>query len=249
MLSAVSRSRPQPFLAPPFQVIHRPRDPRVVTLPLFGYRQVKNYSCGFASTLMVARHFRVPIAARELYERLGTSYWGTSQAAIVRALRGIGLRANLRYDVDFERVATAIDRGKVLIGYLEADEHWLVLYGYGRSPERVFVADPRPHYRRCERPWRLYGERLGGFGIVCSAGPSPRRAELSPVAASLAPRRACESLARIKAVVQPLDRRVAAGAERRRQTNAGDEGNARDTGHRDHRRGDAGRGESGAELA
>ena len=160
--------RLQPFAAPPFRVLHRPDDDGVVTLPLAGYRQAKNYSCGFASTLMVARHFGVDIAAQELYEQLGTNYWGTSQSAIVKVLRTLGVSANLRYDVDFERVTTAIDRGKLVIAYLGDDEHWLVIYGYGQQPQRVYVADPRPEHR-CEHEWSRYGKRLGGFGIICSA--------------------------------------------------------------------------------
>lgn len=187
----MSYRRLQPFAAPPFAVLHRPDDARVVTLPLPGYRQAKNYSCGFATALMVARHYGVELAAPELYALVGTTYWGTSQTALVRALRQVGVRANIRYDVDFERLATAIDRGKLVVGYLGDDEHWLVLYGYGRDPDRVYVADPRPS-QGCEHPWDAYGARLGGFGIVCSRPRAEAEEVVSQIAAGPAEERPCE---------------------------------------------------------
>lgn len=138
-----------------------------MTLPVPGYRQARNYCCGFAATLMVLRHFERGLCGQELFEALGTARDGTGQGAIVRVLRSQGLRANLRYDMNFERIATSLQSGKVLIGYLDDEEHWLVIYGYGRSPERVYVADPEPG-KTCEQLWETYGLRLGGFAMVCS---------------------------------------------------------------------------------
>ena len=143
------------------------------TLPIPGYRQARNYSCGFATALMVARYYLPEIDARELYARLGTSRDGTRQNAIVKALRTCGLAVNVRYDVGFERLAQEIGRGKLVIGYLHDAEHWVLLYGYGRTPQRVFVADPEPG-EACVQPWERYGLRLRDFGIVCS---SRRRAQ------------------------------------------------------------------------
>lgn len=167
----------KPHLAPPFAPVRREEDDGAVTLEVPGYRQVRSYSCGFASALMVVRYFGVPVAGRQLFDLLGTDRSGTRQSAIVRALRGLGLCASLRYDAHFERLARGIDAGKVIIGYLHDVEHWLVVYGYGRSPDRVFVADPRPG-QPCEHSWSLYGERLGGFGIFCSLPERSRRPAL-----------------------------------------------------------------------
>ena len=55
-----------------------------------------------------------------------------------------------------------------MIGYLEDAEHWMLLYGYAQQPDKVFVADPRPGLG-CEEPWHEYGERLGGFAMICSS--------------------------------------------------------------------------------
>lgn len=166
----------KPHLAPPFLPARRLDDGDVVTLPVPGYRQVRSYSCGFATALMVVRYFELPVAGRELYSLLGTDRTGTRQTAIVRALRGLGLRASVRYDAGFDRLARGIDAGKLVVGYLHDVEHWLVLYGYGRDPDRVFVADPRPGLP-CEHLWEDYGARLGGFGIFCSRADRAARAE------------------------------------------------------------------------
>jgi ABC-type bacteriocin/lantibiotic exporter with double-glycine peptidase domain len=159
--------RTKPYSAPPFALAHHPQDRQVVTLPLPGYRQARNYCCGFATVLMVLRHFERNLCGQHLFEALGTARDGTGQSAIVRVLRSEGVRASIRYDADFECIASNIDAGKVLIGYLDDEEHWLAIYGYGRDPQRVFVADPEPG-KECEHPWALYGHRLQGFAIVCS---------------------------------------------------------------------------------
>ncbi len=140
-----------------------------MTLPVPGYRQARNYCCGFAATLMVLRHFERDLAGEALFDSLGTAQDGTGQAAIVRVLRTQGVRANLRYDMDFDRIVANLYSGKVLIGYLADEEHWIVMYGFGRNPERIFVADPEPE-KVCEQTWESYGARLGGFAIVCSLG-------------------------------------------------------------------------------
>jgi len=164
--------RHKPHQSPAFLPERCSPNERGKTLALPGYRQSRNYSCGFASTLMVARYFAPRVSAAELYEQLGTSRDGTRQTSIVRALRVLGVSAHTRYDVDYVRIRREIDRGKPVIGYLFDDEHWLVLYGYARNPDRVFVADPRPGHPSVQ-VWEGYGRRLGKFGIVCS--PQGRR--------------------------------------------------------------------------
>lgn len=139
----------------------------MTTLPVPGFRQSRDYTCGFASALMVLRYYDAPIPAMELFQRLRTGPDGTRQSALVRELRAAGLRVNARYDVDFARICREIERNKLIIGYLADDEHWLVIYGYRLTPARVFVADPEPG-QACEHPWDTYGPRLGGFGIICS---------------------------------------------------------------------------------
>ncbi len=128
---------------------------------------------------MVARYFAPNVIASELYELLGTSRDGTRQTSIVRGLRAIGVSANIRYDVDYDRLRQQVDRGKPVISYLFDDEHWVVVYGYAKAPDRVFVADPRPGHAS-EYVWSSYGDRLGQFGIVCSPQVSRHRETAPP---------------------------------------------------------------------
>jgi hypothetical protein len=159
----------RPHHAPRFRTEQPHEDRRVTTLPVPGFRQTRDYTCGFATALMVLRYFDAPMPAMELFQRLGTGPDGTRQSALLRELRAAGLRVNARYDVDFARICREIERNKLIIGYLADVEHWLVIYGYGLAPARVFVADPEPE-QACQHPWASYGPRLGGFGIICSQG-------------------------------------------------------------------------------
>ena len=158
---------PKPYLAPPFRTPQALGDPTATTLDLPGYRQVRGYTCGYACTLMVLRYFGADVHGEELFRRLGTGPDGTRQNAIVRELRDCGVSVNVRYDVDFDRVRTAIDRGKIVIGYHHPAEHWVVLYGYGVEPGRVYVADSRAGEPSLHL-WDSYGPTLRGFGIICS---------------------------------------------------------------------------------
>jgi ABC-type bacteriocin/lantibiotic exporter with double-glycine peptidase domain len=141
---------------------------RSLTLP--GFYQTRSYSCGYACALMVARYFEADVIGQELFARLGTGRDGTRQTAIVRELRAHGVRANVRYDVDFGRLRSSIDQGKLVIAYMHDIDHWVVCYGYTRDPDRVYLADPRPG-ESCEHPWADAGRSLRRFGIVCSPGP------------------------------------------------------------------------------
>ena len=157
----------KPYSAPPFGLLHRPGDKSVFTLDVPGYRQSRNYSCGYAAVLMVLRYFEKTFTGQSIFDALGTARTGTGQSAIVRVLRRAGVSANVRYDMGFDRIVRSVSAGKVLVSYLVDEEHWVVLYGYGESPSRIYVADPEPG-KECEQEWPDYGERLGGFAIVCS---------------------------------------------------------------------------------
>jgi ABC-type bacteriocin/lantibiotic exporter with double-glycine peptidase domain len=176
---------PKPYLAPLFVPAAPLADATVKTLTIPGYSQVRQYTCGYASALMVLHYFRRFVPGRTLYERLGTNHTGTSQNAMVRELRRSGIAVNIRYDLNLDVLRRAIDRNKLVVGYHHRLEHWVVLYGYGRDPDRVFVADPLRHLRH-EHLWSCYGPKLDGFGIVCSARRSRRRTEPVSAVASCA---------------------------------------------------------------
>ena len=153
----------------PFRVGHHTQDRNGITLAMEGYRQGRNYACGFASTMMVLRYFQPAADPQYVYRLLGTDRTGTRQSAIVRVLREYGLCVRLRYNLTFAMVRRMIERNKLLISYLHKEEHWVVLYGYGRDPERVFMADPRPGVDEFSYAWSSMSKELRGFSIVCSA--------------------------------------------------------------------------------
>ncbi len=152
-------------------------DTSVVVKPIRAYLQVRGYTCGYASTLTVLHAFQRRIKPVDLYKRLGTDHGGTGQTAIIRELRASGVSANLRYNLDFEALKRSIDAGKLIIGYHHRVEHWVVIYGYGTSPNRVFIADPVVEWKS-EHLWDTYGPKLQNFGIVCSG---KRRARTGPM--------------------------------------------------------------------
>lgn len=168
---------PKPYIAPPFYPSVKLADPEVKALAIPGYYQVREYTCGFACTLMALHYYRRYVSPQDLYERLGTDYTGTSQGAIVRELRVAGCGAGIARDLSFDRLRKAIDGNRLVIGYHHRLEHWVVLYGYGANPDRVFVADPLRHHRS-EHTWSDYGHRLRGFGIVVAARARQRRATI-----------------------------------------------------------------------
>lgn len=162
--------RPKPYTAPPFFPDVSLGDPTCAANRVRGYYQVREYTCGFASTLTVLHGFRRFADPEEVYRQLGTDRSGTRQTAIVRTLRHYGLSASPRYDLDFEAMARQIRHGSLLVVYHHRLEHWLVLFGYARDPERVFVADSLPGHKS-EHPWTEFGPKLNNFAIVCR----PRR--------------------------------------------------------------------------
>ncbi len=171
---------PKPYTAPAFYPGQPLADDSGRVLNIRGFYQVRPYTCGYASTLTVLRYYRRALTERELYGRLGTNSEGTSQNAIVREIRREGLSANVRYDVDFDRLRRCIDDNRLMVGYHHRLEHWVVVFGYARDPDRVFIADSYPGYRR-EHTWSQYGEKMAGFGIVCSSRRRQRIASSYPI--------------------------------------------------------------------
>jgi ABC-type bacteriocin/lantibiotic exporter with double-glycine peptidase domain len=168
----------KPYIAAPYYPPAPHGDASVRVRPIRAYFQVRNFTCGFASTLTVLHAFQRAVQPRDLYERLGTDWEGTSQSAILRELRRAELSVNVRYDLDLPAIQRAIDKGKLIIGYHHRVEHWVVIYGYGKDPDRLFVADPVREWRR-EHRWDEYGPKLQGFGIVCS-GKRRKRQSAAP---------------------------------------------------------------------
>ena len=156
-----------------------PKGSNVETLKIPGYYQSQGHTCGFVAGLMILHFFRPGYPAEKFYERIRAhERWGTSRRRLMDCLRLCGLRVTWRTDLDFNGIVDAIDTGRpiaVVVHTGNADvKHWVVLYGYGRKPNRIFVAASGvPFLSRKEYPWGFFRQHYWatpGSGLVC-AGP------------------------------------------------------------------------------
>ena len=157
-----------------------PKEPKVKTLPISGYAQTQSYTCGFAAGSMVLKKFQ-PAASLERFYGFVKPHptRGTSRGRLRDSLRRCGIAVNWRNDLDFSSIMAAIDRNKpiaTVVHYhgenMVVVKHWVVIYGYGKSPPRIFVAGTGfPILSRKELPWNWFKKhfwRTQGFGLVCS---------------------------------------------------------------------------------
>jgi hypothetical protein len=155
--------------------IEQAQGPREVTLDLPGYIQTNSYSCGAMAAAMVVRRFRPRMGFGRIYDAVGPlPEWGAGTLRVVRALRSCGLRVSHRRKLSFARLCRAIDRGRPVVVLIHnqgsEDDHWVVVYGYGRRPDRLFIAvNGVPWFNR-NRIARSQFERIWkppGNGLVC----------------------------------------------------------------------------------
>ena len=116
-----------------------------VTLDVPGYCQVNFYACGAVAGLMVLKTFKPRASLDAFYRRVNPlPEHGCGTAKLIQALRRSGLVVSKRDNLTFPRLCREIDKGFPLIVVIENPEsenaHWIVVYGYGRKPDRVFLA-------------------------------------------------------------------------------------------------------------
>ena len=150
----------------------------VTTLDVPGYRQIDSFSCGAAAALMAVRTFRPGFPAGDFHE-LANPVNGIQIEPLVRFLGKAGIGVEERYDLDFADIAEKIEAGfpVVTLVNLKADlQHWVVIYGVGRKPNRVFVGGMNlPIIGRKEYTWREFTRMWRkGFGLVCWGKPESR---------------------------------------------------------------------------
>jgi len=166
----------------PCRLLHPP-DRNVVTLKVPGYSQSQHHTCGFVAGLMILHYFRPGFPVERFYERIRAhKSLGVSRQRLIDSLRLYGLRVSRRTDLDFEGIVEAIEAGRPIAVVLRTRNvdihHWVVLYGYGRKPNRVFVAGELPFQTQRVYTYGLFRTHFWetpGFGVVC-AGPKAERA-------------------------------------------------------------------------
>ena len=125
--------------------LRRASGPDEVTLDLPGYVQLDSYGCGAIAGVMALKHFKPRASFTAFYARVSPlPENGTATYRLIRALRQSGLRVSERHDLSFADLCAAIDAGSPVIVVVHnpgaEDTHWVVVYGYGRKPKRVFLA-------------------------------------------------------------------------------------------------------------
>ena len=157
-----------------------PKSDNVTTLDVVGYRQLESYTCGFAAGLIVLHTFHPKRSIKAFFDLVAANrQWGTQDGRLIKSLRASGVGVAERNDLTFAKICKIIDDGFPIITLVRSRErgvlHWVVLYGYGVKPNRVFIAGEGPHLIG---HWLGYKEALwsdfkrkkwstSGFGLVC----------------------------------------------------------------------------------
>lgn len=156
----------------PLQKASRPGE---VTLDLTGYRQVNTYACGAVAAAMVVKYLRPQVSFERIHAAVDpTQQSGAGTMRVTRALRSLRVGVSRKTDLTFDDICNAIDAGRpVMVSVKTTDtrtDHWVVIYGYGRRPNLLFVAGQGLHFiarqrvnwSEFRRQWKPPGE-----GLVC----------------------------------------------------------------------------------
>ena len=138
---------------------YKPKDSNCMVIPITGYRQLQSYTCGYCCALMASRYFVPGISSDKLYRLIGIDHDGVCASGLIRGLRKTGMSVGKLYNLSFGKIRNAIDKNKLLIIGVKRD-HWVLVYGYGVKPNRIFVADPsffrQTAYNWCEFRKQVY---------------------------------------------------------------------------------------------
>ncbi len=163
----------------PDPILH-PGGNDVCILEIPGYRQIESYTCGFVAGAMILHTFHPGASLKKFFDQCRPDRdTGLQQNRLVRSLRTNGIGVGERHNLDFESIAATLDEGYPIITLTKtsrSDEvHWVVIYGYGRKPNRVFIAgEGLPLINNLtgqkEIPWSRFSRSKWaerGYGLVC----------------------------------------------------------------------------------
>jgi len=143
-----------------------------------GYSQLDPYSCGATAGWAVVKTYHPKASFRTFYKNCNPlPFEGTTEGKLVRALRRNGVAVSLRSNLNYARIREAIEGGFPVIttvSYENADaDHWIVIYGVGWQPRRVFLCNQVlqgwPGFGRDELSWPEFRSLWSpaGRGLVC----------------------------------------------------------------------------------
>jgi hypothetical protein len=158
-----------------------PDDPNVCTLDVPGYKQIESYTCGYVAGAMIMHTFHPRRSLERMIKLCAPDYeTGVQTTTLVRALRASGIGVAVRENLTFADICKAIESGYPIVTLTKTPRedvvHWVVIYGYGKATNRLFIAgDDKWNFigtllGRKEVSWSdfqrsIWGQR--GFGLIC----------------------------------------------------------------------------------
>ena len=163
--------------------LERASGSRAKTLAIPGYAQTNSYGCGAVAAVMVVRHFHPETPFGTVYDAVAPlPEIGAGPGQVALAMRLCGLRVTARRRLQFGDLCQFINAGSpvlVVIRNPGADSrHWVVVYGYRRMPDQVYVANNGLPFFTRNRVSRSAFQKLWepkGNGLVCGRDPKPIR--------------------------------------------------------------------------
>lgn len=157
------------------------RHERSHKIPLKGYYQTDGHSCGAIAGWSVLNFLKPGSNFRKFYKDCAPSEaWGVSTARLSAALRKHGLQISTRDSMDFDAIKTSIEDGSPILVSIDIYDdalHWVVIYGIGWNPRRIFLSGySSPGFSKRVMPWTRFKQiwEPKDFGLVCSLKKKPK---------------------------------------------------------------------------
>lgn len=155
--------------------LQRSRHDGELTLDVPGYQQLDDFSCGAVAAAMVVKCLRPQMSFERTYAAVDPCPEnGTSTTRVLQGLRSLGIRVSRKTKLSFNDIGAALEAGRPIMVCVTTDDeetdHWVVIYGYGRRPNLVFVAGQGAPFLWGHRvDWPTFRRRWApqGEGIVC----------------------------------------------------------------------------------
>jgi len=156
----------------------QPNDSESITIEIPGYRQLEYFSCGYVVGMMVVHMYYPEFSEDEFYDIIDPSPdWGVTSKQLRRALAIAGVPGFTQQGLEFEEICMAITRGHPILTTMKragGGGHWVVIYGIGCNPDRVFVSGNEipvvgKLLRSHEMTWAEFKKNWdrASWGIIC----------------------------------------------------------------------------------
>ncbi|QIF02843.1 C39 family peptidase [Roseimicrobium sp. ORNL1] len=122
-----------------------PGGDEVCLLEVPGYRQIESYTCGFVAGAMILHTFHPGACLKTFFEQCTPGRAsGLDTEPLIRCLRANRIGVSVKRELTFKQIAAALDHGYPILTLTRTprpnEVHWVVLFGYGKNPNRVFMA-------------------------------------------------------------------------------------------------------------